>query len=122
MKTYLARLVFQVDWEPQQTNTAFEEQIRLIIAEDKLDAYTQANACGHTELGEFPFYRGGSVNWKFLGLTSLDEIGQIHSGMLIDSSQRNHVNSLEDGKLLQAQIQRFNNQLEVETMQKHRIL
>lgn len=122
MKTYLARLVFQVDWEPQQTTTAFEEQIRLIIAEDKLDAYTQANASGHTEEGEFPFYRGGSVNWKFLGLTSLDEIGQIHSGMLIDSSQRNQVNSVEDGKFLQAQIQRFNNQLEVETMQKHRIL
>lgn len=122
MKSFLARLVFQVQWEPQHAQPLFEEQLRLFIAIDKLDAFTQANAIGHTEEGNFPFYRGGSVNWVFEGLTSLDEIDQIHSGLLLDSSQRNSNSFAEENKFIQSQIRRFKSQLEVEMMSNQRIV
>ena len=114
MKTYLARMVFQVNWEAQHEQVVYEEQLRLFIANDKLEAFTQANVNGHTEEGSFPFSRGGAVNWKFLGLTSLEELGNIHSGLLLDSSARHDAHPDETGKLLKAQIRRFNGQLEIE--------
>lgn len=93
MKWYLAKLVFRVvctngDHQPQ-----FEEQVRLISAEDNLHAFYKARKIGDTD--HFGGIKG-IVKWKFIDVSDLQCIGEFLDGIEISSATTEYTGSAEE--------------------------
>ncbi len=71
MKWFLCKLVFQVICGSGRHTPQFDEQLRLILAEDELHAFHRARLLGEgdcmkTESGNSP-----AVHWRFIDVTEL---------------------------------------------------
>ncbi|NCT95061.1 MAG: DUF4288 domain-containing protein [Chitinophagaceae bacterium] len=71
MSWYLAKLVYRIHCGNLTTQTQFEEQLRLIEAEDALHAFNKAQLIGQREQGEVG---EGLVQWHFLDVTELHRL------------------------------------------------
>jgi hypothetical protein len=81
MQWYLAKLVYRVLCEGHCSQPAeFDEQIRLIHAEDELHAFQKARLMGEKE-GEVQMQCSGSIiNWKFVDITELHKLDAFIDG------------------------------------------
>jgi Domain of unknown function (DUF4288) len=85
MNWYLAKLVFRIIAGSGDHTPQFDEQIRLIRAEDELHAFHKARL-----LGEGDCVAGGTghpveVKWKFIDVTELHPLAQYRDGAEIYS-------------------------------------
>ena len=80
MKWYLARLVYQVISGEGNHVPQFDEQLRLIQADELNWAREKAMVLG--QIGAFTFKntRSQHVVWKFIDVTDIFEIGTIEDG------------------------------------------
>ena len=80
MKWYLARLVYQVISGEGKHVPQFDEQLRLIKADELNWAREKAMVLG--QIGAFTFKNTSSENvvWKFINVTDVFEIGAIEDG------------------------------------------
>ena len=86
MKWYLVKLVYQVVSGNGAHTPQFDEQLRLIRAEELDWAREKANVLG--QIGAFSFLndRKEKVKWKFIDVVDICEIGEIEDGAQLYST------------------------------------
>ena len=86
MKWYLVKLVYQVVSGDGAHTPQFDEQLRLIRAEELDWAREKAKMLG--QIGAFSFLnnRKEEVNWRFIDVVDICEIGEIEDGAQLYST------------------------------------
>ena len=86
MKWYLVKLVYQVVSGDGAHTPQFDEQLRMIRAEELDWAREKAKVLG--QIGAFSFLndRKEEVNWKFIDVVDICEIGEIEDGVQLYST------------------------------------
>ena len=95
MEWYVAKLVYQIVSSKEPSAPQIDEQYRLIRADDPMWAWEKATTLG--KLGECKFtgYKNSSVEWKFINVVDLHEIGEIKDGAEL-FSYTNEPNDLKE--------------------------
>ena len=78
MEWYLAKLVYRFQPKTPNGTVHFEEQIRLLEAEDELHAFHKAQQMGGQEECHLENEDSGSIHWYFMDVT---ELLKLHSMM-----------------------------------------
>ena len=71
MKWFLSKLVFQVICGEGNHTAQFEEQFRLLHAEDALHAFHKARLLGEGDQLQYAKPSAAKVKWKFIDVTEL---------------------------------------------------
>lgn len=80
MKWYLAKLVYRIICGEGNHTPQFDEQLRLILAEDDLHAFQKARTTGHLEEDNFLNHLQKPVLWKFIDVSELHVLGEFSDG------------------------------------------
>lgn len=82
---FLVKLVFQV--EPMRDGRAeFDEQFRIIHADDERTAFSRATILGEQEQGAFSGPRETTIRWRFIGVSDIHALESLADGMQLFSS------------------------------------
>ena len=79
----------------------FDEQLRLVFAEDDLQAFTKAQRMGEREQYVLPLLKEQSLSWKFLFVTDLYKLENMTDGAEVFS----RITDADDGDNYQHQVQ-----------------
>lgn len=82
MKWYLAKIVFRIICGSGEHRPQFDEQLRLIHADDNLQAFHKARLIGERE-GNIDI--GPEVKWKFIDVSELHLLSELTDGAEIYS-------------------------------------
>lgn len=85
MKWYLVKLVFQVLSGEGAHTPQFDEQVRLIRADEVNWAYEKATVVGWLEQQSFLNYNTEKVAWKFIEVAEIYEVPTPEDGVLLCS-------------------------------------
>jgi len=85
MKWYLAKLVYRILCGDGKHTPQFDEQLRLINAEDDLHAFQKARLFGHHEQDNFLNTANKPVLWKFIDVSEVHELNDLNDGVEIYS-------------------------------------
>ncbi len=85
MHWYLAKIVYRIVCGQGDHTPQFDEQLRLIHAEDLSQAFEQARAIGITEEDSFLNKRNQEVQWQFINVSELHKLSSLFNGMELDS-------------------------------------
>lgn len=91
MKWFLAKLVFRIHCGNGNHTPQFDEQLRLIYAEDELHAFHKARLFGEGDRvipAEDEIENAGNVHWKFLDVIELHALVNFTDGAEIYSVKR----------------------------------
>jgi hypothetical protein len=80
MNWYLSKLVFQIICGEGRHMPQFDEQLRLISAQNDKEAYAKALAIGSQEQDEFFNAQQKLVQWKFINLAELYKLSGLLDG------------------------------------------
>jgi len=80
MKWYLAKLIYRIICGEGTHTPQFDEQLRLINAEDDFMAYQKAKATGLLEEDIFFNNKQKMVNWKFIDVSEIHVIDEFIDG------------------------------------------
>ncbi|MBS1512160.1 MAG: DUF4288 domain-containing protein [Bacteroidetes bacterium] len=79
MNWYMAKLVFQFICGSGTHTPQFNEQLRLIVAEDALHAFYKARLLGERETLDI-IKDGMNIKWKFIDVTEILPVNQLADG------------------------------------------
>lgn len=85
MKWYLAKLVYRILCGDGRHTPQFDEQLRLINAENELHAFQKARSFGHREQDNFLNASDKPVLWKFIDVSEVHELSSLNDGVEIYS-------------------------------------
>lgn len=85
MDWYIAKIVYQILISDGKEAAQFEEQLRLIQAEDRQQALEKALIIGEQEESLFYNYHDQPVYWKFLDVAELQPVQQLNDGLQLYS-------------------------------------
>jgi hypothetical protein len=85
MKWYLAKLVYRIICGEGNHKPQFDEQLRLIQANDDLHAFQKARLIGHQEEDIFLNNAKKMVHWKFIDVSELHPLNELTDGAEIYS-------------------------------------
>lgn len=85
MKTFLAKLVYRIVCGEGGHTPQFDEQLRMITAEDDLHALHKARLLGEREEDSFFNNKEKPVLWKFLDVTEIHLINELADGVEVYS-------------------------------------
>ena len=85
MKWYLAKLVYQIICGDGKHTAQFDEQLRLINADDDLDAFHKARLFGEREQDNFLNAAEKPVHWKFIDVSEIHALNELSDGVEIYS-------------------------------------
>ncbi|MEO6883760.1 MAG: DUF4288 domain-containing protein [Bacteroidia bacterium] len=80
MNTYLVKLVFNISIEDKKKTSQFDEQIRLIKANDTKDAFFKAKMLGRQEEDVFVNKNNEVVKWEFIDVIDLYPLQDLQDG------------------------------------------
>ncbi len=80
MKWYLAKIVFRIICGDGNHTSQFDEQLRLINANDPNEALTKAKAIGDREQDLFLNQQQQMVHWKFINVSELYQLREMIDG------------------------------------------
>jgi hypothetical protein len=80
MNWYLAKLIFQVRSGEGAHTPQFDEQWRLIRADEVAWAYEKATVLGRMEESSFRNERDEIVTWKFIEVGDIHRVGALEDG------------------------------------------
>ena len=80
MKWYLAKLVYRIICGDGTHTPQFDEQLRLIFAEDDLHDLQKARTTGHLEEDNFLNNIQKPVHWKFIDVSELHPLSELIDG------------------------------------------
>ncbi|MBK5272816.1 MAG: DUF4288 domain-containing protein [Bacteroidia bacterium] len=80
MNWYLAKIVFRIICGDGKHNAQFDEQLRLINANDKQEAFSKAQAIGKTEAETFFNHKEQLVQWHFINVSELYHLNKMMDG------------------------------------------
>ena len=86
MNWYLAKMVFNIDIENGKHNSQFDEQLRMIKAENADEAFFKARAIGRREEQVFMNTKQKEVNWKFIDVSEIQQLQEFKDGSEIYST------------------------------------
>lgn len=81
MKSFTAQIIFRIDCEGQPTDQ-YEEQWRLVYAENEVHALSEAREAGKNEEATFIDRHGRTICWKMLAVKDLQPIELTNGGLL----------------------------------------
>ena len=82
MKWYVAKLVFQIICGEGKHVAQFDEQLRLVQADDEDNAFEKASILGISETDNFYNQRNQLVQWKFINISELYQLSLIDGAEL----------------------------------------
>jgi hypothetical protein len=85
MNWYLTKIIFQIICGDGNHTPQFDEQLRLILAEDEAEALIKANTIGEDEQESFLNERTQLVKWQFVDVTELYKLNNMIDGAEIFS-------------------------------------
>jgi len=85
MKWYLAKIVYRIICADGNHMPQFDEQLRLIEAEDDMHAFQKARIMGDREEDNFLNDHKQPVQWKFIDVSELTEIQGLVDGLELHS-------------------------------------
>jgi len=88
MNWYLAKLVYRILCGTGDHPAQFDEQLRLIYAEDELHAFNKAQLTGEREQNSFLNEADILVHWKFINVTELHKLEELTDGAEVYSRIR----------------------------------
>lgn len=115
MEWYVAKMVYQVVNSKKSHTPQIDEQYKLIQADDRAWAWEKATILG--KLGECKLegVEQGSVQWKFIHIVDLLEIGELKDGVELfsDTDEPENIEEYMAVSELRAKrvMETFNNQL-----------
>src|SRR6478672_2052288 len=80
MKWYLAKIVYRILCGDGNHSAQFDEQLRLITADDAAEAFDKAMMIGQTEAETFYNNRQELVQWQFINVAELYLLQQLLDG------------------------------------------
>jgi len=80
MNWYLTKLVFRIICGDGGHKPQFDEQLRLISAEDNLHAFQKARGIGEREQDIFMNNINKPVNWKFVDVSEIHRLDDLIDG------------------------------------------
>ena len=93
MNWYLAKIIFRIICGDGQHTAQFDEQLRLIAAEDKNEAFAKALALGEREQDAFFNMKEQLVQWQFINVTEIYQFNELIDG----AEMYSRVEEREDG-------------------------
>ena len=90
MNWYVSKLVFQVFCGDGNHTAQFDEQCRLVYAEDELHAFHKARRLGEGDQLEQSLPNAANVQWKFIDVTELVPLRLATEGAEIYSVIKEH--------------------------------
>lgn len=85
MKWYIVKLVYQVLSSEGHPTSQFDEQLRMINADDELHAFQKARLLGHREQDSLLNSLNKPVLWKFIDVTEIHVLSGMRDGTEITS-------------------------------------
>lgn len=82
MKWYISKLIFQIICGDGNHTAQFDEQLRLVQADDEDSAFEKASALGAAETDSFYNQRNQLVQWKFINISELYKLSLIDGAEL----------------------------------------
>jgi hypothetical protein len=83
MNWYLAKLIFQIQRNSTDGDSQFDEQWRMIRADEVEWAYEKASVIGKLEESCFLSEHEENIEWKFIEVSDIIQIGSLSDGMKI---------------------------------------
>lgn len=80
MNWYLAKMVYRIISGDGKHTAQFDEQLRLINADDDLHAFQKARLIGDKMQDSFLNISNNTVSWKFIDVAELKKIDQLSDG------------------------------------------
>jgi uncharacterized protein DUF4288 len=81
MKWYLAKIVYRIICGDGNHTSQFDEQLRLIEAEDDMHAFQKARIMGDNEEDNFLNDKNKPVQWKFIDVSELHALDNLIDGV-----------------------------------------
>jgi hypothetical protein len=79
MQWYIAKIVFRIISGEGNHTPQFDEQLRLIHADNELEAFEQARELGISEQDQFENENNSLVEWRFIDISEIHRFhGLIH--------------------------------------------
>jgi hypothetical protein len=100
MKWFLAKLVYRIICGAGQHTPQFDEQLRLIQAPDKDEAFEKAYTIGTNEEETFYNKQAQLVQWKFVNVSELHYLTELIDGAEVYSK----INEVDDAAAYTAMI------------------
>ena len=94
MNWYIAKIVFNITAENTQHKPQFDEQLRLIAAEDREEAFLKARTLGISEEDSFLNDRMNKVKWEFINVAEIVPVKKFEDGMELYS----HIHEADEAK------------------------
>lgn len=88
MNWYLAKVVYQIICGDGDHTPQFDEQLRLIAADDEQTAFAKAKMIGEQEQESFVSQRSKLVQWQFINVSELYKISALIDGAELYSKIR----------------------------------
>lgn len=85
MKWYIAKIIFKISRADKSVHSQFDEQFRLISAEDLQSATIKAEQIGLTEEETFEDENRIKVFWNYIGIENIFEVDNIKDGVQLYS-------------------------------------
>lgn len=80
MKWYLAKIVYRIVCGEGNHTPQFDEQLRLVNAEDDMHAFQKARLMGDREEDNFLNNKQKPVHWKFIDVAELHPLNDLIDG------------------------------------------
>ena len=93
MNWYLAKIVYRIICGDGDHTAQFDEQLRLIYAVNKEEAFTKAQHTGRKEEETFYNAKQEMVKWQFINVSELYRVGEMIDGAELYS----RIEEREDG-------------------------
>lgn len=85
MNWYITKVVFAISREDNQAKQQFDEQLRLIAAENQEEAFIKARTIGLNEEDCFYNDKNKKVNWEFINVSEVTPLSTLEDGTEIYS-------------------------------------
>jgi hypothetical protein len=80
MNWYLTKIVFRIICGDGNHTAQFDEQLRLVSAKNKKDAFEKAQQLGKHEEETFFNTKQQPVQWKFINVSEIYKLGELMDG------------------------------------------
>jgi hypothetical protein len=86
MNWYIAKVIFSISAENTVHKPQFDEQLRLIAAENREEAFLKAKALGIREEDSFLNDNQNKVKWEFINVTEIIPLTKLEDGIELYSN------------------------------------
>lgn len=85
MNWYLAKIVYRIHCGDKNNSGEFDEQLRIVFAADKEEAFNKAKTIGQQEEEVFVNQKQKLVHWQFINVCELYKLSELIDGAEIYS-------------------------------------